>query len=489
MGRSTSFSSGKNVAFSSLDATVQARLTRNASLNSFIQGEVIKSASLDAFTSLFTEYALGAALDAYLIPNTTLGNGLISYWKFDGNSTDELGVGNGTDTAITYSVGNGKLVQGAGFNGSSSKVVLPQLAAYKPTNFTISAWVKTTASGYQEVFESYNQSGTPAGFEFRQNGAGIELVVGNGGAFTITSGVRTINNGVWNHVTGTYDGATVRLYVNGLLDTSGANATGVAYTGDTRVRIGVNNYTGATETYWFNGAIDEVGFWNRALTAAEVDELYNKGVGQQYPFGTPAPTTTGLLGYWKLDGGSADSLGVANGTDTAITYSAGNGKIAQGAGFNGTTSQIDAGSSLPLDSNNWSLAVWMNPATASAARFLTYYGSGPTLQWSTGNVALVHAGTLDWNPGIPVTSGVWTHLVMTRQNNQIIVYKNGAQLAINSAFAASFTKDTTVRFGNSPYTSEPLNGALDEIGIWNRRLTATEAAALYNLGSGIQYPF
>ena len=68
---------------------------------------------------------------------------LISYWKLDGDSTDATGNGNtGSDTAITYNAGNGKIVQGAGFNGTTSKIVL-STNIVMPTNLTFSSWLKS----------------------------------------------------------------------------------------------------------------------------------------------------------------------------------------------------------------------------------------------------------------------------------------------------------------------------------------------------------
>lgn len=291
MSKFFSSSSGKNVKLSSLGAIIQARQLRNSALNGVVKGEVVKSSSLNAFATLFAQRELTTALNAVTI-NSTLNNGLIAYWKLDGNSTDVFGLGNGTDTGITYSGANGKINNGAGFNGSTSKVVLPQLASFKPTQMTVSAWVKTTdASNYTSIFQSYNQNGYIAGFEFRKNTANkLEFVVGNNTAISPNTGYQigvstaSINTGAFVHVVGTYDGANIRTYVNGVADGVMAYSAGLAYQSDTRTRIGVNNYTGSTEVYFWNGAIDEVGFWNRALTLSEIQELYLSSVGNQYPF-------------------------------------------------------------------------------------------------------------------------------------------------------------------------------------------------------------
>ena len=53
-----------------------------------------------------------------------LRDNIVAYYKLDGNSNDSVGTNNGTDTAITYSVANGKINQGAGYNGSTSKITI-----------------------------------------------------------------------------------------------------------------------------------------------------------------------------------------------------------------------------------------------------------------------------------------------------------------------------------------------------------------------------
>lgn len=507
MGRTFGGLSGtKNVQLTSLNATVQGRFDKTSALNGVIQGEVIKSASLDAYTSLFTQYLLSSSLNAYTSPATTLPNGLISYWKLDGNSTDELAVGNGTDTAITYSAGNAKLGQGAGFNGSTSKVVLPNIAAYKPTNFTIAAWIRTTGSGYQEIFESYNQAGSPAGFEYRLTGGNIELVVGNGGSYTIlTTSSLNLNNGVWNHVLCTYDGATVRHYVNGVASTSGTHAAGVAYAVDNRVRIGVNNYSGGTEVYWFNGAIDEVGFWNRALSAADVAELYNYGVGQQYPFGNPATLATQLAGYWKLDGNSLDSLGVSNGTDTAATYSA--AKLGSGFVGNGTTSVINLPNISSMSgATPRTVSAWVKKGAANTWKTIYFSGSAAsnsvfsviTSGNSAGDAYVQFYNCDCYTPGGVIGSDRYYHVVWvydggTVSSSSVHIYVDGVAQSVTKVGSQSGPATTTnsnFMLGADPLTAgRNYDGSFDEVGVWSRALDVSEVASLYNKFAGQSYPF
>jgi hypothetical protein len=202
----------------------------------------------------------------------------------------------------------------------------------------------------------------------------------------------------------------------------------------------------------------------------------------------PSSLLTGLLAYWKLDGNSNDSLGVYNGTPTNVVFSAGNGKIGQGAGFNGSSSGINFGA-VPLDPNNWTMSLWLNPVSL-AARYFAYHGNGPTYWNNGGQIAIVHSGSIDFYTGYTPTLNVWQHVVVTKTSSTWIVYVNGAQFSTGSLGNPGWTASDQVTIGYSnSFSGERYNGALDEPAIWNRALTASEVTTLYNAGTGLQYPF
>ncbi len=85
-----------------------------------------------------------------------------------------------------------------------------------------------------------------------------------------TSGIQ---KEVWYHVVGTYDGQNKYLYINGVLNNSGAKTTSIYYASDP-LEIGRGDSTGGF-TYYFNGTIDEVKIYNRNLSAEQILALYN----------------------------------------------------------------------------------------------------------------------------------------------------------------------------------------------------------------------
>jgi hypothetical protein len=109
-------------------------------------------------------------------------------------------------------------------------------------------------------------------------------------------------DGAWHHYAGTWDGATVRLYVDGVEVASAAQTT--MRTDDEVVCIGslaANATTcgGATNRPW-SGDIDDVSLWNRALSAAEIQAAIQAEL---------AGTESGLVAYWRMNENAGQTIG------------------------------------------------------------------------------------------------------------------------------------------------------------------------------------
>jgi hypothetical protein len=146
---------------------------------------------------------------------------------------------------------------------------VPDAASLDLSKFTISAWVKPTTlqSGWRTavlkekpgglVYALYANGVSPSAPSVWIN-PGTEVGTGNGPT--------ALPAGQWSYVTGTYDGSALRLYVDGVLKaTQNTTATIPASSGP--LRIGGN----AVWAEWFNGALDEIRVYNRALTATEIN--------------------------------------------------------------------------------------------------------------------------------------------------------------------------------------------------------------------------
>lgn len=206
-----------------------------------------------------------------------LTDNLLAYYKFDGNSNTSVGSNNGTDTSITYSAG--KISDGADFNGTSSNIKLA-VETTMTTSFTIAGWVKTDVNNaYKGIY--YSGENTNAWALFMQNTGKIELLENNLAEYV---GATVLSTGTWYHVAlvkSTDSGTNLTIYVNGASD--GTASCGSVQTPTTFAYFGIKRESGVNSNFW-DGMLDEFGLWDRALSGAEISELYNGGAGLTYPF-------------------------------------------------------------------------------------------------------------------------------------------------------------------------------------------------------------
>jgi len=109
----------------------------------------------------------------------------------------------------------------------------------------------------------------------------MQLVIGNHTAIAYATGYEVvestslINTGSWIHVLATYDGSSMKMYVNNVLESTKACTLNIVYNSNTSANIGVNNYTTGTYTYHWDGSLSDIRIYNRALNVKEIDTLYN----------------------------------------------------------------------------------------------------------------------------------------------------------------------------------------------------------------------
>jgi len=512
--------------------------------------------------------------------------GLIGYWNFnEGSGTiahDTSGSGyNGVVNGALWTAG--KINSGLSFNGTSA-VVTPNIAL--GNTFSVSAWVNPAA--VQGTYARIAETQYSPGFYLGTNEYGIryKLIVNGAAGSTGTCLVNygcveggTVSSG-WHLVTATFDGTTARLYVDSVLVASDTFTAPP----NTNLPLYIGRYYGAS-AYGWNGIIDEVCLYNRALTSAEVTAIFvntgaapdttppsvsitspianttvsntvtvtatasdNVAVGDvqfqldgvnlgadlttapysiswntatasngshnltaiardtSHNAATSAavpvtvsntvtqPPTAGLIGYWNFAKGSGtiahDTSGSGyNGAISGASWIAGN--INFGLSFSGTSGVVTPNITL---GNTFSVSAWVNPAAVQG----TYARIAET-QYSPGfylgtneygirykfivNGAAGSTGTCMANYGCveggTVTSG-W-HLVTATFDGAT------ARLYVDSVLAASDT------FTAPPNTNLPLyigryygasaygwNGAIDEVRLYNRALSAAEVSALFN---------
>jgi glucose/arabinose dehydrogenase/PKD repeat protein len=203
---------------------------------------------------------------------TQLPVGLVAAYGFDEASGSTVADASGTGNAGTISGATrttGMYGGGLSFNGTNAWVTVPDANSLDLTKLTISAWVKPAVaqSGWRTVvMKEIPFSGLS--YALYSNGASPTppaIYVDNGVEVGTGSGPSQLAAGQWAYLAGTYDGTTLRLYVDGVLMASKASAGVIAPTSGA-LRIGGNSIWNE----WFNGTLDEIRIYDRALSATEI---------------------------------------------------------------------------------------------------------------------------------------------------------------------------------------------------------------------------
>ncbi|MGH7260610.1 MAG: RHS repeat-associated core domain-containing protein [Nitrospiraceae bacterium] len=248
-------------------------------------------------------------------------SGLIARWPAEGTAQDVVGGQDGAlQNGATFAAG--PVGQAFSFDGVNDQVSVPNSAALNPTAaLTLSAWVRVSAlpQGFPMLV---TKGPTNAQYLLFVNGAAGAASGTAPVCFRINVGVSNPTNssqlvlktvcsttlityGQNYQVTGTYDGATLKIYVNGVLENSFA-ATGAIATDTRPLLIGAGDAVlfGGGQSNQLQGVVDEVQIYNRALTTTE-----SQALGQQ-------STTT--YAYDAISRRTSAML--PNGTQTTYTY-------------------------------------------------------------------------------------------------------------------------------------------------------------------------
>jgi parallel beta-helix repeat protein len=214
----------------------------------------------DYVKNITTWYFNGTSIAVLNMPfesNTRLN---MSTW-----TKDYAGSNHGTVSGATWNTTGGYDGRGAyRFNGTNIYVTIPDNPLLETMNrLSISVWFKPISTS-DNKYVLYKE----LSYLIRPNSGNVftRLYNSTGGTTTLTS-TRTIGTD-WNHVVVTYDGSTIRMYINGTQDPTTTAFTGAIQNGASLI-IG-----GDTSAVFFNGSIDEVMIFNRTLSADQILLLY-----------------------------------------------------------------------------------------------------------------------------------------------------------------------------------------------------------------------
>jgi hypothetical protein len=208
---------------------------------------------------------------------------LNAYYRMEGSSNDSKGSNNGSDSSISYNASYGKYGQGASFLSASNSHIITGsnsgISGSAPR--TISVWFYCTATTADLALAGYGYYQTGGAgwtlFANRSEGGTGSLGLNVAGAGSVYTASGIFSNNTWNHAVITYSGGTlssgVKIYLNGVSQSLTVSNDTTPNTQNTPYYIGEGH--ASPDFGYFNGYLDDVAFFNRALTATEVSELYN----------------------------------------------------------------------------------------------------------------------------------------------------------------------------------------------------------------------
>jgi hypothetical protein len=423
-------------------------------------------------------------------------SGAVRHLKFDESAgsiaVDDTGNSNGTlqnfgDSPVWQPVG-GQIGGALAFDGADDRVTVPSVAL--AAAFTVSWWYKTadnTQGGVQSVMigeDAWNSVGAEFGLKNSNFYIGI-------GPTTPDNTVAAPAENAWHHVVVTRDAANkVDLYVD--------NGAPTRLFGDvaqtetfTLTRLGGD---GLAITDLFSGLLDDVRVYDRAISAAEVNDLYTQGA-----------EPPNLINHWDLDENSgltaADSAGTKNGALQPATPSTGwqpaGGHHAGALQFDGAEDYVTT--SIGGYSAPYTMSMWINLAENPAGTKTLAQGgrtgsceTKPRIQITANRALYVKtgggcsAGNQKTTPDYILTVGAWHHLALVAQVVGWDLYLDGARIDYSTMVPSVSGAQACLSIGASflgectnPGASGFFKGMIDDFRIYGRALSAAEIKALY----------
>ncbi len=376
------------------------------------------------------------------------------------------------------------------FNGTKDYIEVPYKPELNPPQFTVSCWAKV--KGGQGQWRSPLTSRTAKGST--DHGGYIlyagtnnqwQFWIGNGSQWiTLTGADITLNT--WTHVCATYDGSTMKLYINGEL--SGKPVPSKIKINTTYpLRIG----TGATEgrpNYFFNGQITEVSIWNTVRSPEEIKLSMNQRLRGDEP---------GLVGYWPLNEGTGTTvnhptLPSNQGTINGATWqqepldflqppepiiplpTQPSATSPMAISFDGQKDYIEIPTNPSLDLiNDFTIEAWIKPELMGKRvvdKGIGGQSEGFTFDTYPQNLRFINKGVVLTSRN-PLKVGTWQHVAITFKNEA-----NGAKLYINGQEEQTATPTTVgtvtklpVRIASQADALGNLfKGQIAEVRMWNR---------------------
>ena len=420
------------------------------------------------------------AVTTFAIAGIGLDDGLVAWWRFDDGSgtTAADGTGGGHTGTLTAPLpqwtANGRIDGALTFTGElNQSVTIEDEAELNPTDeITLSAWVYPLDwNGNRRVLQKGNGDN-----QYRLLAENGDLVWDISNVGRLETALPAANE--WFHLAATYDGSRMRIFVNGLIVAAQDETGAIPVTGDP-IYLGTKT-PGSVAGDHFNGSLDDLRLYNRALDSGEIADLAGLGLED------------GMIGWWKLDDATGTSAADSSGTGIDGTLTAPlpvwetGGRLGGSLRFNSSLGQsVTIGNQAALNPTAAiSISSWIHALDWNGNYRVAQKGNndnqyrllaeGGKLVWDIATIGRIEADLPPPNE--------WAHVAGTYDGTEMKLYRNGAEVAALAATGAIPVTANALHLGTKSAGSGTvgnfLNGSLDDVRLYARALSGGEVASL-----------
>ena len=514
------------------------RSTRKSARRQFLTSASNRTARSRFFPLRLEVLEPRLALDGAALPAD-----IVNWYRAEGDAADFAGGNDGTllNGAMFTS---GKVGQAFLFDGDDDRVNIPHNANLNPgSQFTVEAWVNPSSSGHGRPIAQKRSSGNVGGYTFETTQApfgvndGLQFIVWIGGSpLTLQTPTSVLTNGEWHHVAATYSGMALRIFVDGV-EKASAPASGAIDDSDADLVIGQNV---VIPSFAWQGAIDELSFYSRALTQAEIQTVVAAGSeGKQAAivvttatdeddgspdadlgagtslreaidfananagtdailFSIPRPSTSNLVSWWRADGNANDSMDANYGT-LANGATIENGRYGQAFSLDGTDDFVQFPDAANLDGMaQLTVDAWVKFDALPNGKEQFIVSKAQAVGVGSNSYAIwLQGATMRLTAAVETDSGLNTIqapeiFTDTNHFHHIALTYDGAAVKFFVDGALQGTAELSGSIRNTSYpvfvgrrsgpgvdgNGDAFNGLVDEAGIFNRALSAAEIQAI-----------
>ncbi len=447
--------------------------------------------------------------------------GPVAHWKLDDKSgtsaTDTSGNGNTGTLTNSPAWTAGKYGSAVRFDGSDDYITAADSSSLDVTRSAswafwfnlaslpsgadgkfIDKWIGT---GNQRSYQIYPTTTNKISVDISSDGT-------SGAAVTLNSS-DTISANTWTHASVTYDGATVRMYINGNLQSSTAAISGI-FNSTANMSIGGDNLG---STNFANGRMDDVRIYNYALSSKQIMNIMAGGEVTDTAVAPVSAARGGPVlsmnfdegyGTTARDASSQGNSGTLTNMASPATATSGwsnSGKYGKALAFDGTNDYVTKNTySQSLDITTLSISTWINPSVSPSSGNYGYIftrgdpthtsnsdkqyelsmSSSNAIRFRSNGVSLFEAGNISLNQ--------WSHILVTYDlsSTSAKLYING-KLITSGSGSVSNDADAGFTIGSNVAANNFFSGFIDEVKIYPYALTEDEVRLEYNRGSALVF--